>query len=84
MPPSRVAVPELEGTAQSAPARYNPLLVQCQLCERTFRNRSGLTQHHNVAHASERAPSAVSRLPSPAQEPAGTARPGQIVLARMS
>lgn len=37
--------------------RYNPLLVECHLCPRTFRNRSGLTQHHHVAHA--------TRPPSP-------------------
>lgn len=30
--------------------RYNPLLIECRICLRSFRNRSGLTQHLHSAH----------------------------------
>ena len=29
---------------------FNPSRIQCTTCRRSFRNRSGLTQHRNVAH----------------------------------
>lgn len=62
----RVAIRVEAAQPEGSRPRYNPLLVQCQLCERTFRNRSGLTQHHNVAHAKRAPLSAASRLLSPA------------------
>ena len=49
---------------------HNPFRIRCSICGRDFKNRSGLTQHHNRMHArlDIEAASANEQLPRPDDE----------------